>query len=453
MKRTWWKLVSILAVLTIVAAACGDDDGGDSNGSGGDTDTTEAADLSGDINELVRNDPLVGPEGSGLTRGVTDASITIGCVVEAANYTGAEDGYNARFERANRDGGIHGRQIEFLGCADDGSDPQQNLQLARGLVEQDEVFALTNLSASALPGTTDFLTENEVPYVGWGFSPGFCGHRWGFGFNGCLIGDSLPDLVPHAVAAGSLADAIIEATGMDPEEVRVAFQAGDDDAGRAGNQQYEAVFEDRGAEVVYSEANIPVPGPTSDYTPFVQEVLAAEPNIVLTSTQFADVGGFSGSLTAAGYEGANQNFVAYVPGLLQSSEQLADALQGTYVSSQIVPQESQTEYIQQVEQDLEAVNAEQGSFILLGAGLGYAQADMLVAMLEAAGPDLNTQTFDEAVNGGDFVYESPFEGGPGAVAFPDGHFLPADCAAIVQVEGDQFNEVVPFDCYESLRIR
>lgn len=450
MKRTLVKLVSILAVLAVVAAACGDDDTANGNG---EPDVDDPSDLSGDIVELVREDPLVGPEGSGLTRGVTDTSITIGCIVEAANYAGADDGFNARFERANSEGGIHGREIEFLGCQDDGSESQQNLEIARGLVEQDEVFAVATLSAAMLPGTSDFLTENEVPYFGWGFSPGFCGHRWGFGFNGCLIGDSLPDLVPHAVAAGNLADGIIAATELDPDEVRAAFQAGDDDAGRAGNEQYRAVFEDRGAEVVYSEANIPVPGPTSDYTPFVQEVLAADPNIVLTSTQFADVGGFSGALTAAGYEGANQNFVAYVPGLLQAAEQLAEALEGTYVSTQIVPQEAQTEYITQIEEDLTAVDAEQGSFILFGAGLGYVQADMILAMLEAAGPDLDTQSFDEAVNGGDFVYEPDYEGGPGTVAFPDGHFLPADCAAIMQVEDGEFVEVVPFDCYESLRIR
>jgi branched-chain amino acid transport system substrate-binding protein len=299
--------------------------------------------------------------------------------------------------------------------------------------------------------TTDYVNQNEVPLIGWAISPGFCGTRWAFGFNGCLIGTVLPDAVPHPVIQASLVDPIIKASGLQPSAVKFAAQAGDDDSGHAGNPQYEAAFKARGATVVYSEATIPVPGPTTDYTPYAQAVIKADPNIVYTSTAFQDVGGFSAALKAGGYKGVNMNYVAYIPGLLGSSAQLAAALDGTYVNTQIVPQEDQTEYIKQMEKDLTTYKAAAGTNILFGTALAYVEADMLVEMLTAAGKDLNTKTFDTNINGGSFKYQVKQAGGPGAVGFPEGHFLPADCAAILKVNGTKYDPVVPFQCWPSIK--
>ena len=158
--------------------------------------------------------------------------------------------------------------------------------------------------------------------------------------------------------------------------------------------------------------------------------------------------GLSAALTSAGYDGVMMNFVGYIPGLLESSPQLAAALDGAYVNTQLVPQEAQTPYILQVEDDLEAVGAENGRFITFGAGLAYMEADLVVQLLEAAGPDLNTQTFDAAANGGGFRYE-PLAGGPGAMNYPEDHFLPTDCAAVVRIEGTTYHIVEDFTCYDS----
>ena len=72
-------------------------------------------------------------------------------------------------------------------CKDDGGNPQTNLQIVQAAVQQDQVFAMVGLSADVLPASTDFMNQQQVPYLGWGFLPGFCHTRWGFGFNGCLI--------------------------------------------------------------------------------------------------------------------------------------------------------------------------------------------------------------------------------------------------------------------------
>jgi branched-chain amino acid transport system substrate-binding protein len=466
MRSTFVKAVAALFAVSLVAAACGDDDDSGSAATsattaaaattGGSATATTAASGSGggtllqapnhaELEAAVANDPLKGPAGTGETRGITATSVKFGCVIQASAYDGAEEAFKARFEQTNAKGGVHGRKIEMTACEDDAISESTNLQLVRRQVLQENVFGMLTVTAQTAVPSTDFMSENEVPYFGWALNPGFCGHRWGFGLNGCLIGGFLPDLVPHAVDQGNISLAIIKAAGLQAKDVRFAAQSADDPTSAAGAALYQAAFENAGSTVVYNEHNMPLQ--TSDYTPYVQALLATNPNVVFVAVAFENVGGLSAALKAAGYKGVIMNFVGYLPGLLASSPQLAQALDGAYVNTQIPPQESQTPYILQFEKDLLAINAKNGKFISFGAALAYMEADLVVQLLEAAGPDLNTKTFDEAANGGGFVY-TPLEGGPGAMPYPAEHFLPADCAAIVKIEGTEYKVVEPFNCYE-----
>jgi ABC-type branched-subunit amino acid transport system substrate-binding protein len=458
MKRPMLKVSSIVAVAGLVAMACGSSKSNSSSTSttGGSSATTAAGGTtpvtttSKSASEATKNDPLIGPAGTGKTRGITDTTIKVGCEFNQAQFTGADDGYKARFERANRDNELFGRKIEFSACQDDGSNTQNNLTIAKRLVEQDNVFAIMSISANELPGTTDYLGQQEVPYYGWGFLPGFCAQRWGYGFNGCLIANYSPDQ-KHVVLQAALADPPIKASGLQPKDVRVAIQDGEDDSGKIAQGGYQQLFELRGTTVVYNKANMPVPGPPADFSPFVTDVMSGNPNLVITSVNFQSFAGFTAALTQGGFKGTNANFVGYVPGLLGSpaGAQLAAALSGAYVVTQIVPQEQETDYIKQIESDLTAINAKTGKFISLSAAIAYAQAEMLVEQLKAVGKDLNTKTFDQKVNGGSFTFQSPKAGGPGKLDFPSGHFIPADCAAVVKVVGTEYKVSVPFSCYQS----
>jgi ABC-type branched-subunit amino acid transport system substrate-binding protein len=396
----------------------------------------------------VKGNPLTGKAGSGLTRGVTSSSIKVGCYLQQASFAGADDGYKARFDRANTDKELPGgRTIDFSACQDDGSNPQTNLQIVQKLVQQDQVFAVVGISADVLTASTDFMNNNEVPYYGWGFLPGFCAARWGFGFNGCLV-TNYPN-AKQQVYQANLALQPMQAAGLQPSATKVALQAGDDDAGHSGNATISQLFKLEGAKVVYNEANIPVPGPPASFTPFVQAVTAAKPNLVETLTNFQTAPGFTAALSAAGYTGPNVNFVGYVPGLLSTSAQLAAAFNGAYVSSQIVPQEAGTAYVKQVANDLQSVNAKTGKFITLAEGIAYAQADLLVSQLKAAGKTLDTKTFDQAINNGNYTYKSSAAGGPGQMEFPSMHFIAADCAAMLKITGTTYTQSVPFTCYPS----
>ncbi len=407
----------------------------------------------GTLATLANKQKLVGPKGTGLTRGITSNSITIGCVFTAPDYSGYEAGLQARFAVANKKG-IFGRKINMLPCKDDTAGVQADVSEVQQLVNQNQVFGIVSLTANILPGSTNFLNTNQVPYYGWGFNPGFCGNRWGFGWNGCLTQVLLPTSNPlHNVVQGNLSDAIIQASGMKPSQVRFAVQSQNTPSGISGQGLYVPLFKAIGAKVVYAEANLPVSATGVDFPPYVQAIMATNPNIVYISTTFADVGGLSAALKAGGYKGIIMDYVTYSPGLLSAAPQLAAALQGEYVNTQVVPQEQTGSAW--VASELAALKANGSpAFLTLGASVGYAEANELVEQLQAVGKNLNTKTFDTIVNGGKFMsYKSVGTGGPGKLLWPAAHFLAADCATIVKVAGTVYNVVNPFKCYQSYNLK
>ena len=135
----------------------------------------------------------------------------------------------------------------------------------------------------------------------------------------------------------------IEAAGQTPAQSKFALQAQDNDTGHAGNETISQLIKLEGAKVVYQEANIPASSAGVSFTPFVQAIKAANPNILLTLTDFQTAPGLTAAMTAGGYTGANVNYVGYVPGLLSTlGAARRRRFNGAYVSSQTVPQEAET---------------------------------------------------------------------------------------------------------------
>lgn len=390
-----------------------------------------------------------GTTSSGEVRGVTDTEITIGglgaLTSPQGGYPGVDTGAKARYERANREGGIAGRQIKFVGFEDDGEVATKNLDLARQLVQQDKVFAVApGIGQGWLPSTTDFLQQNQVPFVGWGYMPGFCGNSFGFGFNGCTSPSD------PKVANGSLTGGIIELKDLGPGST-VAIQSYDNEAGRVPLIQIEATFEAAGVEVVYSDSKMPVTD-AADFTPFVQKIMSSAggsaPDAVVMITTFANTIGLTGALKAAGYQGTTLNYITYAPGLLASQPQVADSLAGTYVNTQMLPEEFGGTAITQMQDDLTAIGADPQ--ISIGTSVGYWSADVLIQMLEKVGQDLTPANFEKVINAG-FTYVP--EGDPigiGPVEFPRDHEQATPCAAIVEVKGTEYVPAVPMTCYESV---
>ncbi len=372
------------------------------------------------------------------TRGVTDDTVRFGAMTQSALYAGYEDGIKARLERANRDGELPGgRSAELVQFVDDGSDPQANFDGARSMVENDEVFGIMVTSAVSLPQTTDYLAENQVPFTGWGFMPGFCApNAWGFGFNGCLSGYAYGvEGAPPLVSVSRIWDDY-----FGTEDFSVGIFNSDDDAGRAGADLYDTIWGDR---LVFSDfVPTQTAGGVTDPTRFVNKVLEADPDLVILSTDFAGAVTLKAAIAASGWEGPVTDYLTYVPGLPQSSPDLGQALEGGFAVTQVPPLDDSEPAIQQLLADFEAVDAFPG----FGSLVGYWSADLMVQMVAAAGEDLNTASFYRAVNLEGF--ESTQQSGElGPVRFPADHVIAPDCAAIVQVVDSEFEVAHPFVCY------
>jgi len=446
-----WKLRAVAAALAVslLAAACGDDDeGGDEGG----TETTEATETTvaaddGATETTVAAEDGEADGGEAAAGECEDGAepIKIGALTQATNYAGLDEGINAVINRVNETC-IGGRPLEFVGLEDDGSDPQRNLELARKLVEQDGVFAIIATSAVLLPATTDYLAEAGVPYFGWGFMPGFCGEgSAGFGFNGCLSAYAL-GLSDNG--ATSLLAPLAEIVGKPAEEVTLVVLNSDDDAGRFGDILYSDLWSE---EQVLAKEFVPATG-AADVTQYVNLVLEENPDVVVLSVDFATGITLKAALAQAGYEGIVSDYTTYVPGLLEASPDTAAALEGGYSVTQLPPNEDGSEASERIAADLEAAGSEL-PFATFGALIGYWSTDLLVQMLQAVAADgeITSENFFAMVEGG-FTSET-YEGGLGAVTYPDNHFEGVPCSAAVQVVDGAYVSAVPFACYENVPLR
>ncbi len=373
------------------------------------------------------------------TRGVSDDTVRLGAMTQDALYGGFTDGINARLGRANRDGELPGgRQVELVQYVDDGSDPQANFEGARSMVENDEVFGIMVTSAVSLPQTTDYLDENQVPFTGWGFMPGFCApNDWGFGFNGCLSGFAFG--VEGADPLVSVQNIWYDFFGT--EDIQVGIFNSDDDAGRAGHALYENLW---AGKLAFNDfVPTQTAGGITDPTRFVNTVLEHDPDLVILSTDFAGAITLKASIAASGYEGPVADYLTYVPGLPGSSPDLGQALEGGYAVTQVPPVEDTSQpAIQQLLADYEAV----GAFPGFGSLVGYWSADLMIQMIAAAGEDLNTASFYQAVNIDGF--ESTQQSGAlGQVKFPADHVVAPDCTGMVQVVDAEYAVAHDFVCY------
>lgn len=101
--------------------------------------------------------------------GVTDTSIKIG---NTNPYSGPASAYGtigrsiqAYFDKVNAEGGINGRQIEFLSL-DDGYSPPRTVEQARKLVEQEEVFLIfQSLGTPTNTAIHQYMNAKQVPHL------------------------------------------------------------------------------------------------------------------------------------------------------------------------------------------------------------------------------------------------------------------------------------------------
>ncbi|EFL18594.1 ABC transporter substrate-binding protein [Streptomyces sp. C] len=389
--------------------------------------------------------PAKSGDAPGTRRGVTDKSIKVGGIVSMTSASGyskkdTDLGAKARYLRANAEGGVHGRTIDYIGAEDDGQDPGKNLAAARKLVQQDKVFAVAPMSSVTFSGA-DFLEQEKVPTFGWGTLPSFCGPKYIYGFNGCLVPS--PGGTPNQTWPEGIAKVLGGAKGRS-----VAVIANDSDAGKFGIRTFQQGFAAAGFTVSYAKASVPATAVPSDWSAYVKEIMESgggkAPDAVVSVMQTPNNIGLFTALKRAGYKGVISDPTDYDPGLL-AKDATRQALEGVHVLLQFEPFESDSPRMKQFKADIKAASGGQDVPLNMHMLTGYMSADLFLSIAQKAGKDLTTTHFQNAAQSfsdtGTLV---------GDRAEPKGQKDSFGCGALVQLKGGRYEVSVPFECHEPI---
>jgi ABC-type branched-subunit amino acid transport system substrate-binding protein len=382
---------------------------------------------------------------TGATTGASSGpDIVVKGVAAVAITPGTDTGFQARITRFNNQGGLNGRKVKFLGVDDDGSDPSRNQTIVQSLVLKDHVFAVAPIGTTAfLAPSSAFLTQNHVPALGYGAVQSLCGNPWAFGYAGCQVNPKI------AVSTGW--NMIEKASGVKIADMKVALEGISLQAAQIANKAAADAATSLGAKIVYNKNEVPLGGQSVDYTPFVQSIMAAKPNVVFEVTDLANSIGLAGALKAAGFKGVVYNGTSYLPAQIASQANLASAIDGVYVLVQGPAQEDQSPAIKQEEADLKAIGAP--TTVAFGTTIGYWTADMFIQMLKAtaAKGEVTPETFQQTVNAG-MTVQPELSGGNGPTKWPEAETAPMPCASLVQASGNHYVSKAPFSCYPNINL-
>ncbi|WP_344886511.1 ABC transporter substrate-binding protein [Nonomuraea antimicrobica] len=389
-----------------------------------------------------------GTSGQGGAAGVTDTTIKVGGVLTKTSASGystkdAEIGAKARFERANAEGGVHGRKIEFLGAEDDGQDAAKGDAAAKKLVQKDQVFALVPVHAPNFGGAA-FLEQQGVPWFGWATGPQWCGTKTGFGYNGCLAPKQ---------GAGSqtwwgrqMADLL---GGADGKSVYV--QTSDSSGSKYGGTTISQSFTAAGFELVGVNSGLPAAAPPPDWLPYVNKIMTSDggkpPDVVVSviaGTKF-NVGLYA-ALKRAGYQGVLTDATSYDVAILQDPAG-ARALEGVIAAPMFEPFESSAPEIARLRQDVERTAP--GTALTQHLAIGYWAADIFLDLLDKTGEDLTRERFLATANGS-YLYENA---GFGRIQYPRDHSEPNGCGALVKLENGAFQVAKNMKCFDNVPLK
>lgn len=434
--RTLRTVTVLSAVALVMVGACSSNSG--SGPTAGKT-APESAFKAGPINTWdtagYTIDPSTLPcsgKPSSETRGITDTSVKVGGLADltspsGSSMVGGDVGAKIRFQRANDEGGVNGRKIDFVGVRDDALDPTRNVQQAQALVQQDKVFAVAPL-LTAYPNYLDTLCQAVVPFFGWATNSGFCNTAIGFGLSGCLV-----------PAKESPIDADLGTWGM---VLRTLFhgQTGkavaaigiDVDASRQGVKNIAHWVTAAGYKVVYQEAPIPTSG-LNDATPVVNAIMSsnngAPPDVVIAPVDFSSTLKLIEALKGAGYKGEVIDAAAYDPRITS-----VDTLEAAQTVLQWAPTEANSPGIRQLKADF--AKYAPNEVISQTAMAGYWSADLFLAALEKTGRNLTVGSFMKTVNGGTFTHS--VDGALPASIWPLNHVAAVPCASLVKLQDKKF---------------
>jgi ABC-type branched-subunit amino acid transport system substrate-binding protein len=369
-------------------------------------------------------------------RGVENGTITVAGLGNVANFADAGTGAAARFARANSTKEVKGYRFDYKELADDKNDPNVALSEARRLVTSEGIFALVPDMSQVTPG--QFLTQSQVPWFGVGYDSTYCGKAsavWGFGISGCVLPSTPPRRLPNRPA--EMLKAQLAAKGI--TKPTIALIAGDQESGKQAMRNFASTYTGAGFDVVYAKGAVPAPpAVVGDYLPFVQKLMTADdggqPDVIYSGLEPGGALALIGGLKAQGYTGT---FISPF-----YSDFLLKPLEGAYVFLQYAAFESDSENMQQLKDDVEKFKP--GTKYSLALGGGYLAADMFIAAVKKAAPDITPTGVREAA--AHMTYQLQDVAGP--VRYPQSFRLgtPACSTLLYDDDGTAFSLVQPYGC-------
>jgi ABC-type branched-subunit amino acid transport system substrate-binding protein len=405
-----------------LAAACSSNE--DERGSGGTATETE----------LI--------EAAGPVRGFDGTTIRLASIGFKTQLPNVPVGVEARIKRFNDGEEIDGIRLEYVEYADDGLDPASALTEARRLVDAEDVFAVVGDVSANNP--TDYWANEHVPYFGWAVDAhAYCSADdevdptiWGFGYVGCGVPENAESR-PQRVAP--FREWVTAETGE--EQPTLALFSGDNDTGKTTLGNWASEFAAAGFDVVYHEGNIPAP-PVADYTPYVQELIAAdggEPPDTIFCIQVAACVPIFAQLQALDYPGIFTHPLY--------SDQLAAPMVGSVALLQYMPLNEDTDGVAQLKADVAALDP--AATIDNAATVGYMSTDMFIQAFKTVAAQGDAFITPENVRTAAMNQTWEIPGLAGPTAYPASTVLPTPgCAAFVRSTGAAWETIVPYDCSE-----
>jgi branched-chain amino acid transport system substrate-binding protein len=254
--------VAAVAAIGMLAAACGGaDDGGDGGATPDDGESAAAGDDGGDDDGADGGEEPAEADGDPITVGVLTSTSGLLGAYGAAYLEGLEAGLDHATDGTRA---VDGRPIE-LEIVDDAGEPDQAVSAAVDLVGQGVTILAGTASSGVAVQLAPFAEENDILYIS---GPAATDAVTGVNANTFRSGrQSYQDVA----AAASLVDDIDGSTV-------VAFVQ-DSEFGAANIAGVEAVLGEQGAEVV----DVSVPLSANEFTPFVQQVRDADPDLVFVA--------------------------------------------------------------------------------------------------------------------------------------------------------------------------
>jgi ABC-type branched-subunit amino acid transport system substrate-binding protein len=379
------------------------------------------------------------PTTSGAASAASGESIVVGGEGALAVNQGASQGFEAGIYQFNKSGGLDGRKIKYIGFLDDNFSPATATSNIQQLILDDHVFAVAPFNSNvATDSVTQLSIQNKTPLIGQAVSPPYVANPWAWGITGNLAQPTLTSTAQFAQYFKA-----IHATH--PKLAIIGYD--NPTAVTAGNGAI-AAAKSLGATIVYKNYGIPSMGETN-YEPFAQGIASSGANAVYYVLAGSDVLGMSNALKALNFKGAIESGASYYPGQLAASPSEEAALQGIYVANEMPANSNNTPAVLQAEKDLRATGAP--PYLTTGASIGYWSAQLLISMLRATEQSVGSaakvtpQAVEKVVNKG-YVYKGALKGGVGNLTFPEAEHSPGTCDTMLQVEGSNYVQRVPYLC-------